>query len=89
MYKLGTTPRKSSRVISSAEEGLVGSDSELDDRVAKLVLQLKRQFQHVLMACPEYSSDACIAREMDTLGNLIKELEDTVVIERVRAAPES
>jgi len=63
-------------------------DSEFDHKVVRLALQLKHQFQTVLMACPEYSSDTRIAREMGTLGNLLKELEDTIVIERVRAASE-
>jgi hypothetical protein len=64
-------------------------DSEFDHRVAQLVLQLKHQFQAVLMASPDYGNDTHIAKEMDTLGNLIKELEDTVVIERVRATDAS
>ena len=61
-------------------------DSEHDYHIAKLILQLKHQFQAVLMASPDYGSDTRLAKEMDTLGNLIKELEDTVLIERVRAA---
>jgi len=59
---------------------------EIDERLAELALRLKHQFQTVIMAVPEYGNDARIANEMGVLGDLIKELEDTVVIAQVRAA---
>ena len=59
---------------------------ELDQRVAELALRLKHQFQAVLIACPDYGGDAHAAQEIAVLGDLIKELEDTVVIAQVRAA---
>lgn len=59
---------------------------ELDPRVAELALRLKHQFQAVVIALPNYGRDAHIAQEMAVLGDLIKELEDTVVMAQVRAA---
>ena len=63
--------------------------AESENRVAELVLQLKRQFQAVVVALPDYGSDVRIVREIDGLGDLIKQLEDTVVITRVQSAGES
>jgi hypothetical protein len=48
--------------------------------IAESALKLKKQYRAVLAASPAYGSDTRMTREIDTLGLLLKELEDAVVL---------
>jgi hypothetical protein len=52
--------------------------------IAEVTLRLKQQYQALLGASAEYGVDKRMTKEMDTLGLLIKELEDGVVILQIR-----
>ncbi len=47
--------------------------------IAEVTLKLKDQYRAVLGASAAYVDDKRLNQEMDTLGLLIKELEDAVV----------
>jgi hypothetical protein len=52
--------------------------------IAEVTLKLKRQFQTLLGGSPEYGVDKRMTKEIDALGLLIKELEDSVVILQIK-----
>ena len=49
-------------------------------KIADVSLKLKRQYQVLLGASPGYGVDKQLTKEIDVLGLLIKELEDSIVI---------
>ena len=53
-------------------------------RIAQVSLQLKRQYQTLLGASPGYGVDKRMTKEIDALGLLIKELEDSIVILQIQ-----
>lgn len=52
--------------------------------IADVTMRLKRQYRALLAAAPGYGEDKRIIKEMDTLGLLIKELEDGIVILQIK-----
>ena len=52
--------------------------------VAEVAVKLKRQYQQLLGASSSYGHDRAVTKEIDALGLLIKELEDTVVVLQVK-----
>lgn len=53
-------------------------------KLADVTLKLKRQYQSLLGASPAYGEDKKMTKEMDTMGLLLKELEDSVVFLQIK-----
>lgn len=56
--------------------------------VASLATKLKREFQLLVGASPIYGQDTQLTRQIDALGQTIKEMEDAVVILQIRLEQE-
>ena len=56
-------------------------------KVATLALKLKRQYRAVLSASSAFGRDKTTTQEIDALGQLIKELEDAVVVLQIKLEP--
>ena len=54
------------------------------EKIAEVTLKLKRHYQSLLGASPAYGVEKRMTKEMDTLGQLIKELEDSVIVLQIR-----
>jgi hypothetical protein len=48
--------------------------------VASLATKLKREFQLLVSASPMYGKDTQLTRQIDALGQTIKEMEDAVIV---------
>ncbi len=55
--------------------------------IGEVALKLKGQYRAVLGASAAYVDDKRLNQEMDTLGLLIKELEDAVVFLQISLEP--
>jgi hypothetical protein len=55
--------------------------------VAEVVLKVKRHYLAVL-ASPAYGRDKRLTKEVDSLGLLLKELEDAVIVLQIKLAEE-
>ena len=53
-------------------------------QIAEVSLNLKLQYRLLLSISPDYGIDKQFTKEIDTLGLLIKELEDGVVILQIK-----
>ena len=48
--------------------------------LARLALRLRDQYRRVLSASPGYGQDKTMTKEMDSLGSLVKEIQDVLAV---------
>ena len=53
-------------------------------KIAELALDLKHQYRHLLGSCAIYGTDKQFTLDMDALGQVVKEIEDAVVVLQIR-----
>lgn len=76
-------------ILAVGLEAQMEVDLDLHHRIAAITFKLKHKFQSCIVLEEHYSQDPELARAIDEMGGLIKELEDLVVIADVRGSNEN